>query len=129
MFRVIIAGTRHFNDYRLLREFADKLLENKRAAGEKIIIVSGHCYGADLLGERYARERGYQVEVYEAQWSQYGPGAGPRRNRQMAEAADALIAFWDGKSRGTKNMIDEAKARNLAVRVKTYKKTGEAPCL
>ena len=69
MFRVIIAGTRHFNDYGLLREYADKLLENKRAAGEKIIILSGHCYGADLLGERYARERGYPVEVYEAQCS------------------------------------------------------------
>ena len=40
MFRVIIAGTRHFNDYGLLREYADKLLENKRAAGEKIIILS-----------------------------------------------------------------------------------------
>lgn len=121
MFRVIIAGSRHFNDYRLLRDFADKLLESKRAAGERIVIVSGHCYGADLLGERYARERGYQVEVYEAQWSQYGPGAGPLRNRQMAAAADALIAFWDGKSRGTLNMINEARGHGLAVRVKQYK--------
>lgn len=57
MFRVIIAGTRHFKDYALLCRYADTLLEKKREAGEGIVIVSGHCRGADLLGERYARER------------------------------------------------------------------------
>lgn len=119
MFRVIIAGTRHFKDYALLCRYADTLLEKKREAGEEIIIVSGHCRGADLLGERYARERGYQVEVYEADWSG-GRGAGPRRNRLMAERADALIAMWDGKSRGTLNMINEAREHGLAVRVKQY---------
>lgn len=60
MFRVIIAGTRHFKDYALLCRYADTLLEQKRRAGEEIVIVSGHCRGADLLGERYAKERGYQ---------------------------------------------------------------------
>lgn len=118
MFRVIIAGTRYFNDYALLCEYADKVLARKRAEGE-IVIVSGHCRGADLLGERYARERGYQVETYEADWNG-GRGAGPRRNRLMAERADALIAMWDGKSRGTLNMINEAREHGLAVRVKKY---------
>ena len=121
MFRVIIAGTRHFNDYKMLREYADSMLEKKRAEGQEIVILSGHCYGTDLLGERYAQERGFKIEVYEAQWASYGPSAGPKRNRQMAESADALIAFWDGKSRGTKNMIEEAKAHRLPVRVKIYK--------
>lgn len=125
MFRVIIAGTRHFDDYDLLCQVADKLLKEKRAAGEQIVIISGHCAGADLLGERYARERGFAVELYEADWGLYGRSAGPRRNRAMAEAADALIAFWDGVSRGTLNMIQEARARGLAVRVKQYKTVEE----
>lgn len=120
MFRVIIAGTRHFKDYALLCRYADTLLEQKRKAGEEIVIVSGHCRGADLLGERYAKERGYQIEVYEAKWDELGRGAGPRRNREMAERADALIAMWDGKSRGTLNMINEAREHGLAVRVKRY---------
>ena len=124
MFRVIIAGTRYFNDYALLCEYADKVLARKRAEGE-IVIVSGHCRGADLLGERYARERGYKIAVFEAQWNQYVVSAGVRRNRQMAENADDLIAFWDGESRGTKNMIEEATALNLAVRVKLYRKAGD----
>ena len=124
MFRVIIAGTRTFNNYTLLSSYADKLLAAKRAAGECIVIVSGHCTGADLLGEKYAVERGYMVEVYEAQWQLYGRAAGPMRNREMAEVSDALIAFWDGVSRGTKNMIDEARACGLAVRVKNYKAEG-----
>ena len=120
MFRVIIAGGRHFNNYEVLREYADKLLRKRIEAGDKITILSGHCYGTDLLGERYAGERGFDLEIYEAEWAKYGLSAGPRRNKQMAERADALIAFWDGESRGTLNMIEEAKKRGLAVRVKRY---------
>lgn len=121
MFRVIIAGTRDFDNYELLKSYVDKMLINKRQQGERIIIVSGHCRGADLLGERYAHERGYVLDVYKPDWHTYGRKAGVLRNRQMAERADALIAFWDGSSRGTKNMIDEAIAHNLLVRVKRYK--------
>lgn len=124
-YRVIIAGSRHFNDYYLLRDYADKLLEHKKADGYNIIIVSGHCYGTDLLGERYAKERKYTCEIYPAEWSRYGKRAGPLRNAQMAEAADALIAMWDGESRGTKSMIELAKEKGLAVRVKLYEKAAK----
>jgi len=68
-YRVIIAGGRHFNNYPMLSNYADKLLERRRAAGDDIVIISGHCYGTDLLGERYARERGYRLEIFEAKWS------------------------------------------------------------
>ena len=54
-----------------------------------------------MLGERYARENGFRIERYPADWKQYGKSAGPRRNMQMAEAGDDIICFWDGKSRGT----------------------------
>ena len=120
VFRVIIAGTRFFNDYSLLKETADRLLADKITAGYSIVIVSGGCAGADLLGERYAKENGYSIDRYPAEWKECGKKAGIMRNAVMADKADALIAYWDGISRGTKNMIDEARKRGLAVRIKRY---------
>lgn len=118
-FKVIIAGGRNFADYELLRGSCDYFLSRKRLTHE-IVIVSGHARGADSLGERYATERGYRLELFPADWEASGKAAGVIRNRQMAEAAHALIAFWDGRSRGTKNMIDEATARSLPVKVVRY---------
>lgn len=120
VFRVIIAGTRYFNDYSLLKETSDRLLADKITVGYSIVIVSGGCAGADLLGERYAKENGYSIDRYPAEWQKYGRKAGIMRNAVMADNADALIAYWDGISRGTKNMIDEARKKGLAVRVKRY---------
>lgn len=114
-FRVIVAGSRDFDDYDLLREKCDALLARK--TDKNIIIVSGTARGADQLGEWYADERGYQVERYPADWENEGKAAGPIRNAKMADNADALIAFWDGESRGTENMIEEATRKGLAVRV------------
>ena len=95
-------------------------MADKITAGYSIIIVSGGCSGADLLGERYAKENGYSIDRYPAEWQKYGRKAGIMRNAVMADNADALIAYWDGISRGTKNMIDEARKKGLAVRVKRY---------
>lgn len=120
MFRVIIAGTRDFNDYDLLKKYCDYMLSKKVESGEQITIISGGASGADALGEKYAKERGYSLRLFPAQWEKYGRQAGPMRNREMADNADALIAYWDGKSRGTKNMIEEAKKRGLKVAIKQY---------
>lgn len=117
MFRVIIAGGRDFNDYLLLRETMDNLLQN---ITEEIVVVCGQARGADTLGEQYAKERGYRVDYYPANWKRYGKRAGYLRNEQMAQNADALVAFWDGKSRGTKLMIGLAKQYGLKVRVQKY---------
>ena len=117
MFKVIIAGTRTLEDYELVKQYADYKLSK---ITEQIEIVSGGADGADALGERYARERGYSIKVFPAEWEKYGRSAGPRRNKQMAEYADALLAYWDGKSRGTKNMIDEARKRQLKIGIKMY---------
>lgn len=119
-FRVIIAGGRDFNDYPLLKQKCDSFLGNK-SKEHQVIIVSGTARGADRLGERYANERGYQVERYPADWDRDGNSAGPIRNAKMAENADALIAFWDGESRGTYNMIDIAVRReDMLIRVVNY---------
>ena len=118
-FLVIIAGGRYFSNYELLRAFVDVKLS--RIAKEKQIeIVSGGATGADALGERYAKEKGYLLRRFPADWKQYGRAAGVRRNKEMAQNADALIAFWNGESRGTKNMIEEARAAGLLVAVKRY---------
>lgn len=118
-FRVIIAGGRDFNDYALLKAKCDTILAEK-AATRRIVIVSGAARGADSLGERYAREHGYALDSHPADWNTHGKAAGPIRNAQMANSADALIAFWDGKSHGTKSMINIAKKKGLFVRVISY---------
>ena len=118
-FKVIIAGSRGFSNYKLLREQCNKFLREKRKTSN-IIIVSGHARGADFYGEKYAQDEGFDLEIYPAQWDKFGKRAGYRRNEQMAEVADALIAFWDGSSRGTKHMIDIMNEKNLLVRVVEY---------
>ena len=118
-FKVIIAGSRGFSNYRLLHDECNKFLRDKRKT-HNIIIVSGNARGADLLGERYAKDEDFALEVYPANWKKFGKSAGFRRNEQMAEIADALIAFWDGESHGTKHMIDIMNEKNLEVRVIDY---------
>lgn len=120
-FRVIIAGTRSFNDYELLRDSCNNLLSEKQRT-HTVVVISGTARGADQMGERYARERGFQLRRFPADWELYGKSAGHIRNAKMADNADALIAFWDGESKGTKNMIDNARRKGLAVRVIQYQK-------
>ena len=107
--RVVIAGCRNFSNYPLLSTVCDTCLSRLVAEGKEICILSGCCRGADRLGERYAAERGYAVELHPANWHFYGSSAGPRRNREMAEAADFVIVFWDGVSAGSHSMIEHAK--------------------
>jgi hypothetical protein len=77
-------------------------------------VVSGKARGVDSLGEMEARRRRIPVKFFPADWSK-GPCAGPMRNRQMADYAEALILIWDGKSKGSANMLQEAKKRGLGI--------------
>lgn len=123
MLKLIVAGSRTFTDYTFLRDYLDRLLINVRKDSE-IEIVSGHARGADSLGERYAQERGYALKIFPAEWDTYGKLAGFRRNTQMAEYADALVAFHDGESRGTKHMIETMRSikPQAPVRVAKFKR-------
>ena len=118
-YKIIIAGGRDFMNYNLLKEKVNKILQEKKLT-HKIVIISGCARGADALGILYASENAFDVEEYPAEWDKYGKKAGYMRNVEMAENADALIAFWDGKSKGTKHMIDIATERNLPIRVIRY---------
>lgn len=119
MFRVIIAGGRDFDDYDMLVKTMDMVLQN---ITDEIQVVCGMASGADTLGERYAKERGYKIAYFPADWKKYGRAAGFNRNQEMAKNADALVAFWDGKSKGTKHMLDIAQRYGLRVRLKPYGK-------
>jgi hypothetical protein len=120
MFKVIIAGSRHYSDYEVLAQRCDFLLSK---ISDRVEIVSGAARGADTLGERYASERGLQCTRFPADWNSNGKSAGPIRNIQMAEYADALIAFPIGKSVGTRHMISAARKRGLKVKYGTNPST------
>lgn len=125
-FKVIVAGGREFQDFKLLCSKLDQLLVSVKKRGDNIVIVSGKARGADSLGEKYARLNNYTIESHPANWNTYGKSAGYRRNAEMAKSASvikdqgALVAFWDGRSRGTKSMIDLANKYKLHVRVIRY---------
>lgn len=115
--KLIIAGGRNFTNYRKLTKVCDHFIQDQT----NIEIVSGNHYkGADKLGEQYAKERGYKITKFPANWKRYGKAAGPKRNKEMTSYADVLIAFWDGKSKGTKHMIDLAKSSQLKVEIYFY---------
>jgi hypothetical protein len=102
--KCIIAGSRRIDDYGLLdRAFTSCAWHDKITE-----IVSGTARGVDQMGERLAGHRGLSVAKFPADWAK-GRGAGHMRNKQMAEYADIAIVLWDGKSRGTKNMIENMK--------------------
>jgi hypothetical protein len=84
-------------------------------------ILSGGAPGPDLYGEAFAEINTLKLERYPADWEHKGKIAGAIRNKQMAENADALIAIWDGKSKGTKNMIDLALRNGLSIYVEVIK--------
>lgn len=120
-YRVIIAGGRDFNNYKMLADFCDNMLiEIIVTMGRDIQVVCGMASGADTLGKKYAEDNKFWVAEYPAEWKKYGKSAGYRRNEQMAANADALIAFWDGTSKGTGHMIDIAKSKGLPTRVCRY---------
>ena len=109
--RTIIAGGRTFSDWDLLTRELDQHLDVITE------VVSGCAKGADHLGELWALKNNIPIHRFPAYWQGQGKAAGPIRNTKMAEYADALIAFWNGKSSGTTDMIAKAKKRGLTVTI------------
>ena len=110
--KTIIAGGRTITDYSLV------LSALAESGFEPTEIVSGMALGVDTLAIQYATEHNLPLKEFHADWKKHNRAAGPIRNREMANYGDALIAIWDGESRGTKNMIEEATKRGLKVYVK-----------
>lgn len=107
--KTIIAGSREISSYATL-------LQAIHDSGFEITeVVSGAARGVDRLGEKYANEFGIALKQFPADWDGLGKGAGYARNRQMAEYAEAAIILWDGRSKGTKHMIDLAEKHSLKI--------------
>jgi hypothetical protein len=107
--KTIIAGSRDITDYQTIDDAMN-------ACGWlPTAIISGAARGVDTLGETWGETHGILIYQFPAEWDKYGKSAGYKRNEQMAKYAQALVAIWDGKSRGTKHMIDIATKAGLTV--------------
>ncbi len=123
--KLIIAGGRNFTDYELMRQSIYQFMSD--VDNDDITIISGNARGADKLGNKFAFEHPHiKLDIYPAWWrgengdQPYNKAAGYQRNVRMAENATNLIAFWDGKSRGTKHMINIATHFDLITKVIRY---------
>lgn len=125
--KVAVIGSRGFDDYAKVKDYLDRL----NAKREIKLVVSGGAAGADALGEKWADDNGVDKLIFEAQWKdlshadarikvnrygeQYDANAGHRRNKDIVNAADVVLAFWDGVSPGTKNSIGYARLINKPI--------------
>lgn len=109
--RTIIAGSRNIKDYGLVESAI------QAAPWNVTTVICGCAKGVDTVGAAWAGQNDVPVEFFPAQWATHGRSAGMIRNQQMARAAEALIAIWDGNSPGTGHMIETARQMNLAVHV------------
>lgn len=118
-FKLIVAGGRDFTEYEWAKREIIRLgtVELKDFS---VSIVCGMARGADALGLRFAQEHKVVVHKFPADWDKHGKQAGHIRNREMGDFADGLLAFWDGKSKGTKGMIDYMRYLGKNVRVIEY---------
>ena len=107
--KVAIVGSRNFPKLSWVREFVARLPDTTT-------VVSGAARGVDRAAEVAAKEHGLTVESFEAAWSQ-GRGAGMARNSDIAAAAEVVVAFWDGESRGTMDTVRKAQAAGKPVHV------------
>ncbi len=129
--RIIVAGSRDFRNYQLLADVIMDFLADKDDSDivdnpSQVKFISGTAKGADVLGEQFAYTYEYDVIRFPADWDKFGEEAGYIRNEEMVKFActdgnyGVLIAFWDGKSKGTKHMIDLAKKYKLEVHVVNF---------
>jgi hypothetical protein len=109
--RVLVCGSRHFNDYELLQRTLDEIRIS--------VLIHGAARGADRMAGQYATSRGIPVEEFPADWNTYGKAAGPIRNSQMLKEGKPVlvVAFRHSASRGTQNMIDQATKAGVPVRI------------
>ena len=132
--RVIISGGRTYDNYEYFCEKMDEILK-PYIDDYDIEIITGYAVGVDRMGDKYAMTHGHTSHVIPALWNKYGENAGHIRNMEMGNFAkrttmNLLVAFWNGKSRGTKDMIDYAKKIMIPVKiveVEYEKRVGNIP--
>lgn len=114
--KIAVIGSRDYVNYDEAKIYIEKCI--RETGAESIVILSGCCRGADMLGEKYAEEKGYEVKRIKPEWDKFGRAAGVVRNKKIAVEADLVICFWDGNSKGTKITLDQSKKLNKKVMIK-----------
>lgn len=130
--KIVICGGRKFDDFKLFKLELDEILEGKSG----VVLISGGADGADNMAKNYARRYGYEFQEVLADWenvtvpgaivktkkdgTQYNKRAGIDRNLKLLAMADMIVAFWDGRSKGTGHMVQESKRRNIPLVVVDY---------
>ena len=112
--RIGVIGSRAFNDVELLNRELDKYLDKVR------VIVSGGAKGADKLGEMWALQNNITTEIFYPEFKFFGRGAYRMRNIEIVRNSDLIIAFWDGKSKGTNQTVGIAKKAGVPVMIVKY---------
>lgn len=120
MEKVVIFGGREFEDYDAFIEEVVDILDKLELSPDKVEIVEGGARGADRLAQYFTSDFNIQHKLFKADWDNLGKGAGHIRNREMAKYSDFGIGFWDGKSKGTQNMIQTMEKLGKKVYVIKY---------
>jgi predicted phosphodiesterase len=121
--KILCCGSRTWSNKKII----NKILSNWEShwdinydipINHNVIIIHGNAEGADKLSAEVAKELGYTIESYPADWNTYGKAAGPIRNQLMIEQKpDLVIAFWDGISRGTADMLNKATKAKVNIQI------------
>lgn len=111
--KLAIVGARDYHDYSSFRSQVELFLEGRKP----VLIISGGAPGIDTLAERYAREENIPLQVFPADWEQFGKSAGPRRNTQIVEAATHVLAFPSASSVGTYDTVRKAERADKELHV------------
>lgn len=121
--KILVCGGRDYNNF----DYLYYALDTAVAQLGPFVVIHGGCRGADRLACDWANTRGIPVEEFPANWDAHGKAAGFIRNTEMILACDRVIAFWDGKSKGTAHTIGLAKDRGIPVHVIEYKMVTVCP--
>lgn len=111
--KVAIIGSRNITDKSYIYKQLDSFFKDNKPE----LIVSGGAHGPDKIGIAWALENKINVKEFLPDWERYKKSAGFIRNTQIVEAADLVIAFWDGLSKGTKDSINKAKKLNKQIKI------------
>ena len=133
--KIIVAGGRDYNDYARMKEIIEKIVKSHDLLPNNVMIISGHADGADLLAEKVAEDNHYNLKVFPAKWDTTGEYAGFVRNSDMAYECNylkdreghipCLLAFWNGKSVGTRSMIHLAMDYNMEIHIFPYQSSND----
>ena len=121
MFSLAVVGSRSFDDYQLMEYEIDRIFKRKWLDDpeRRMCIVSGGARGADQLAKRYVKEHNKEVHYVEhpPDWKLHGKAAGKIRNVDIVKDSKMVLAFWDGKSKGTKHTLSVAQTLGTKTKV------------